>query len=472
MPGMQGSIVCAEDDGETPETRRVAITKEGIVEDRDFGDLHTSNTSLIIGEDAGGALQSRFCCDVTNTGSRTFKGALRFCFYNRVGTLMIVLLGYFGEELPPGEKRTINSSTNADLTDAHTISVEKYSYENKGINTSAVFDNTLEMYDIILLPFNVADLPESWEMRFFMKALPEHENRVTDKFQINIFFRNELGDIEDSTFVEMEKAKLKEAYYHTIYTSGTDLSNIRSIEFNAVFFDQIVEEPSPTPASTETEKPTQTPTSVPQPTRDVSATVQPVSTPGSPGETEPSRTPGILPPEEPVKTQMPEETVSPIPSPTLPVTAKPSGTPVPTARPQAPTSPPTRLPETTDLPMASFTASPTVKPTQAPAVSKPGKAKLIRPTIRVKTKKLYKNVWMAQIRIIKHQGTDIQIYYRRGKGKYKKIKLKRTNIKKNKKIFKVGYKKGKKNIYLRVRTYQKKGGKKWYSPYSKIRRLS
>ncbi len=156
----------------------------------------------------------------------------------------------------------------------------------------------------------------------------------------------------------------------------------------------------------------------------------------------------------------------------LPTYIPPTLTPVVTL---SPTLTPTDTPfppqegTETNKPPPVFTAF----PTQIPQInSEVKKQKLIRPIIRVKIKKLYNNMWMAQIRIIKYQGTDIQIYYRRGKGKYKKIKLKRTNIKKNKKIFKVGYKKGKKNIYLRVRTYQKKGGKKWYSPYSKIRRLS
>ena len=451
MPGMQGSIVCAEDDGETPKTRGVAITKEGIVEDRDFGDLHTSNTSLIIGEDAGGALQSQFCCDVTNTGSRTFKGMLRFCFYDSNGHLMIVLIGYFGDNLPPGEKETITSSTNLDMTDAVSMSIQKQSWQNKDINTSVVFDDILEMYGMTLTPTYLMDQPESWELRFQMKVLSGQENQIPDEFPLHIFFRNELGDIEFQTQENIKKTSLVESYHNTVNSYGVDLSNICSIEISA---DLSGSTPTLSPAATATAQPT--------PTRSAENTSVP----------QPSQAPGILPTEEPAKTQMPGETVSPIPYPTLPVTAKPSGTPVPTAQPQAPTSPPTRLPETTDFPTASFTASPMVKPTQAPEVLKPGKAKLIRPIIRVKTKKLYNNMWMARIRIIKYQGTDIQIYYRRGKGKYKRIKLKRTNIKKNKKIFKVGYKKGKKNIYLRVRTYQKKGGKKWYSPYSKIRRLS
>ena len=470
MPGMQGSIVCAEEYGNTQTPRRVAITRPGIIADRDFGVLHISNISLIIGEDAGGALQSSFCCDVTNTGSRIFKGALRLCFYDSTGSLMIVLLGYFGDKLLPGGRQTITSSTNLDMTDAFTFSIQKHSWENKDINASAVFDNILEIYDITLYPKYYRDEPEYWGLWFSLRKLQE-DHTLPDEFHLNIFFRNEMGEIEYQTSCEIKGNTVDNAHAHsaTMYGSSVDFANICSIEISA---DLSGAAPtlSPTPTATAQPAPTHSTenTSVPQPTQDAPATAQPFSTPGSPGGTESSQTPGILPTEEPAETQMPGKTASPIPSPTLSVTAKPSDTPVSTVQPQVPTLSPTRLPEITALP----TVSPAVKPTQVPAVSKPGRTKLVRPVIRIKIRKIYNNMWMAQIRIIKYHGTDIQIYYRRGKGKYKRIKLKRTNIKKNKKIFKVGYKKGKKSIYLRVRTYQKKGGKKWYSPYSKIRRLS
>jgi hypothetical protein len=94
-----------------------------------------------------------------------------------------------------------------------------------------------------------------------------------------------------------------------------------------------------------------------------------------------------------------------------------------------------------------------------------------KPTIHINCKKYKKNMWMAKIRLKKYQGTHIEIYYRRGKGSFHKIKLKQSNIKKNKCVFKVGYKKGRKPIFIRIRTYKKKKRTKSYSAYSSIFRL-
>lgn len=467
MPGVQGSMVYAEDDEEeTPPYVRVDVnTRRGIVEERDFGDLHIGNISLIkYVSTQGYANQCTLTCDVTNMGSRKFKGMLRLHLYDGSGSLMIEMFGYFGDELPPGATRTITSSTNLDLMSAVSLSIQKKSWQNKGINTSAIFDNVLEMYNIGLFPNYDRDKPEYWEMRFQLKAL---DYTIPDVFQLNVFFRNELGEIEYQASSLIKGETVRDSYHNAIAMyGGEDLSNICSIEISADF---------PSPAPGQTAKPTPTggveKTAAPQPTRDVSATTEPVSTLNSPATAEPSLPPETSPTERPAGTQTPGETASTAPSPTLSPTAKPSAAPIPTA--QQPTQ--TKSPEETVSP----TAPPTAKPTQTPSVqnkkpaeSTAGTSKLIRPVIQVKIRKIDKKVWMAEIRLKKYQGTDVQIYYRRGKGKFKKIKLRRHNIKKNKKIFKVGYKKGRKIIYLRVRTYQKKGGKKWYSRYSKIRRLS
>lgn len=467
MPGMQTIVVYAEDGQEKLSGSDVkAVPRGGSFPDCYLGDLHLFNISLAEDEPQQGGYKLE--CGITNTGSENFNGALRFCFYDENGFLIKVSESYFSGVLLPGETVMTKCHSYENILGAAALTVQKKSSINNNVNTTATFDNMIEMYDIILYPINNLDEPEYWGIRFGLRAL----QTIPDAFLLNIFFKNEMGEIKYQTSSQIEGKNLGETYNFAIPMYGSaDLSDVCSIEISADF-PAYTPSPSPTATATATAEPTPTRsaenTSVPQPTQDAPVTAEPISTPDTPGETEPSRTPGIFPTEEPVKTQMPEETVSPIPSPTLPVTAKPSGAPVPTAQPQTPAPTPIRLTETTALP----TASPAVKPTQAPVVSKPGRTKLVRPVIRIKIRKLYKNMWMAQIRIIKYQGTDIQIYYRRGKGKYKKIKLKRTNIKKNKKIFKVGYKKGKKNIYLRVRTYQKKGGKKWYSLYSKIRRLS
>lgn len=143
-------------------------------------------------------------------------------------------------------------------------------------------------------------------------------------------------------------------------------------------------------------------------------------------------------------------------------------------------TPPTPTPVVTPTPDPEVAATPTPIPSQSqkpmpsPVISSHKKSavkvkqeKLIKPVIRLTTKKYRKKMRIAKIRLKKYQGTNIEIYYCRGKGKFKKVKLRQSNIKKNKKIFSIGYKRGKKAMYLRVRTYKKKNGKKIFSTYSK-----
>ena len=166
---------------------------------------------------------------------------------------------------------------------------------------------------------------------------------------------------------------------------------------------------------------------------------------------------------------------------TLPVNPSPVQTPTPTL---VPTPVPTADPNTnvTSSTPAAQTNKPVMSAQPSPAVTFSSekkvsvqtsvkRKKLVKPKIRVTTKKYKKKMRIAIVRLKKYQGTHIQIYYRRGKGRYKRIRLRQSNIKRNKKIFKIGYTKGRKKIYVRVRTYQKKGGKKQYSPYSKSWRV-
>lgn len=169
--------------------------------------------------------------------------------------------------------------------------------------------------------------------------------------------------------------------------------------------------------------------------------------------------------------------LSPTPNPTAMPTPNPTATPTPDPT-ALPTNPPTMLPSKTTMPAViaepaknpTATSSPTAKPT-------PGKArgskvkKLKKPTIRIITRRYNKNMWIARIRLKKYQGTYVEIYYRRGKGKFCKIKLRQANIKKNKGVFKIGYKDNRKKTYIRIRTYYKKKKKKIYSKYSSIYRL-
>ena len=93
--------------------------------------------------------------------------------------------------------------------------------------------------------------------------------------------------------------------------------------------------------------------------------------------------------------------------------------------------------------------------------------KLKSPVFRVSSKPYNKKMKMIKICIKKYAGTDVEIYFRWGKGIFRKVKLKRTNIKKNKKIFRLGCKRDKKRLYIKIRTFQIRKGKKQYSRYSK-----
>lgn len=192
--------------------------------------------------------------------------------------------------------------------------------------------------------------------------------------------------------------------------------------------------------------------------------------PSAPPVTDPTSTP--IPTSTPTPTPTSTSTPTLTPTSTLPSTpgALPTGTltPVPTKKATAvPTATAPSKPgvQTTTV---SPTAAPTPNPTRKP---KKKVKRLNKPVIRVTTRRYNKNTWIAKIRLKKYQGTYVEIYYRRGKGKFRKIKLRQINIKKNKSVFKVGYKRNRKKTYIRIRTYRRKNGKKIYSKYSSIYRL-
>ena len=183
--------------------------------------------------------------------------------------------------------------------------------------------------------------------------------------------------------------------------------------------------------------------------------------------------PTVTPTPDPTATPTPDPIATPTPDPTASPTPDPLSTPPSEVTPSpSPPVVPAQKPNVTQTltPASSSQLILTVSPSVVPSAT-PKAAKLMKPLIKVTTQKYRKNMRIANIRLKKYQGTYIEIYYRRGKGKFKKIKLRQYNIKNNKKLFKIGYRKGRKNIYIRVRTYQKKGGKKVYSPYSKSWRV-
>lgn len=99
------------------------------------------------------------------------------------------------------------------------------------------------------------------------------------------------------------------------------------------------------------------------------------------------------------------------------------------------------------------------------------KATLKRPTIRVYKKRAGKNIRYLQIQLKQYQGDMVDIYLKKQKGSYQKLKLKNNSIKKLKKKVNLQYTLKKQTIWLKVRTYKKKGNQTIYSSYSKTVRI-
>ena len=99
------------------------------------------------------------------------------------------------------------------------------------------------------------------------------------------------------------------------------------------------------------------------------------------------------------------------------------------------------------------------------------KATLKRPTIRVYKKRAGKNIRYLQIQLKQYQGDMVDIYLKKQKGSYQKLKLKNNSIKKLKKKVNLQYTLKKQTIWLKVRTYKKKGKQTIYSSYSKTVRI-
>ncbi len=190
------------------------------------------------------------------------------------------------------------------------------------------------------------------------------------------------------------------------------------------------------------------------------------------------------------------ETVIPTAAPTAPpayseapsvvpqVTTPPTYSEEPSAVPQV-TTPPTYSEEPSAVPQVT-TPAPPISPefsgvfaspesTLTP-VSQDGKKavekKSKKPVIRLSKGRTSIGAKCVKVRIIKYKGTHVQIYIRqKKKGKFVRIKLKKSSIKKNKKLFKLAYTKRGKTLYCKVRTYRKIKGKKQYSEFSKIKRI-
>ncbi len=169
-------------------------------------------------------------------------------------------------------------------------------------------------------------------------------------------------------------------------------------------------------------------------------------------------------------------------TPTPPVVTQEPGvlTPLVTETPAPPlvTVPPTVNGSDTSVQNTPTTPSNTLPPSASPDVKKTSKKKakkrekLKKPVIRLSKGRTSLGGKCVKVKVKKYKGTHVQIYIRqKKKGRFVRIKLKKSSIKKNKGLFKLSYSKGGTMLYCKVRTYKKEKGKKQYSKFSKIKKI-
>ncbi|WP_026836074.1 PT domain-containing protein [Eubacterium xylanophilum] len=96
--------------------------------------------------------------------------------------------------------------------------------------------------------------------------------------------------------------------------------------------------------------------------------------------------------------------------------------------------------------------------------------KVRKPKIAIKHRKSLKNVRYLEINAKRWDGNRICIYVKKGKSKYRKVKLKSSVINKNKHIYNLAYNRSGIKATLMIYTIQKSGGKNIESPkvYKKV----
>ncbi|MCI9077656.1 MAG: fibronectin type III domain-containing protein, partial [Lachnospiraceae bacterium] len=96
---------------------------------------------------------------------------------------------------------------------------------------------------------------------------------------------------------------------------------------------------------------------------------------------------------------------------------------------------------------------------------------LIKPEIKASSGKTASKVRYIQLDLKKYSGTDIAIYIKNNNKKYKRLELTESSIKKYNASFKLRYNSKKKTCCLKVKTFIKKNGKKYYSAFSNIAKV-
>ncbi len=95
----------------------------------------------------------------------------------------------------------------------------------------------------------------------------------------------------------------------------------------------------------------------------------------------------------------------------------------------------------------------------------------MQPIIKVKNKSFSSSLNYVEITLKKYEGKNLQLYYKKGKGKFKRVSLRSNRLKKGKNVFRISYQKTIKTLYFKARTYGKLKGKKRYSDFSKTVRI-
>lgn len=92
---------------------------------------------------------------------------------------------------------------------------------------------------------------------------------------------------------------------------------------------------------------------------------------------------------------------------------------------------------------------------------------LSAPVIKIQ-KKQSGSVRYLILKLQKYEGKKLEVYYKKSKwASYQKIALYANDIKRQKGIFRLQYLSSEEQLYLRVRTFERKNGKKIYSKYAK-----
>ena len=96
--------------------------------------------------------------------------------------------------------------------------------------------------------------------------------------------------------------------------------------------------------------------------------------------------------------------------------------------------------------------------------------RLVTPSVSVK-KKMAGNIPYLQICVKKANADKVQMYVSTNNKSYQAIRLRENSIRKLHGIYRIRYKRGKRDFRIRIRTYKKLRGKTLYSYYSKVVRV-